>query len=60
MNSILINIFKVIGFILGFIILQSILKFFGLKVSTYLVYLLWIIALLIFYLALPAHYDLLN
>lgn len=60
MNPILKNIFKVIGFILGFIILQSILNFFGFKVSTYLVYLLWIVALLIFYLALPSDYDLLN
>tara|TARA_B100001057_G_scaffold20748_2_gene19153 strand:+ start:5273 stop:5455 length:183 start_codon:yes stop_codon:yes gene_type:complete len=60
MNSILKNIFKVIGFILGFIILQSILNFFGFKVSTYLIYLLWIVALLIFYLALPGDYDLLN
>ena len=60
MNSILKNIFKVIGFILGFIILQSILNFFGFKVSTYLIYLLWIVALLIFYLDLPGDYDLLN
>jgi hypothetical protein len=60
MNSILKNIFTVIGSILAFIILQSILQFFGFKISNYLIYLLWFIALAIFYFALPSDYEILN
>lgn len=60
MNYIIKNIFTLIGSILALIILQSILHFFGFKISNYLIYLLWFTALGIFYFTLPSDYEILN
>lgn len=53
----IVNFFtKIIGIIFIFIIINKILQFFGIELSSYLVYMFWFIAIVLFYFILPKDY----
>lgn len=58
MNFILKFLARFIGIILILTIINKILVFFGIEISSYLIYMLWFIALALFYFILPHNYEL--
>ena len=58
MNFILKFLARFIGIILILTIINKILFFFGIEVSSYIIYMFWFIAIAIFYLILPKNYEL--
>ena len=57
MNKIIKNISMIIAIIIIVIIIQSILTFFGINILSFLNYILWFLAIGIFYLILPNNYT---
>ena len=55
MRNIIIAIISVVFFI---ITLTTILKFMGIEIEIFIIYVLWMIALLLFYIFLPKHQSL--
>ena len=58
MNFILKFLARFIGIILILTIVNKIFIFFGIQVSSYIIYMLWFLAIGIFYLVLPKKYQL--
>ena len=57
MVNIMRNIYILIGIFLGIIVISTVLKFFNINISSYINYLLWVVALGIFYIVLPSGKD---
>lgn len=60
MNFILKFFVRFIGVLLSLIIINKILTFFGFDISSYLIYMIWFIAIALFYFILPKNYELFN
>ncbi len=58
MNFILKFFTRLFGTILIFTIINKILQFFGIDMSSYIIYMFWFIALGLFYFILPSDYEL--
>ena len=58
MNKLVKNISMFIAIIVILILLQNILNFLGIPLSSYITYIIWFIAVGIFYLVLPKNYTL--
>ena len=60
MNKIIKNISIFISIIVILSILQNILNFLGIEISSFIIYIIWFAAVGIFYLVLPTNYTLFN
>ena len=58
MNKLIKNISILIAIIVILIILQTILNFIGISVSSYITYIMWFVVVGIFYVVLPKNYTL--
>ena len=58
MNFILKFLARFIGIILIITIINKMLVFFGIEVSSYIIYMFWFLAIGLFYLVLPKNYEL--
>ena len=58
MNKILKNISILLGIIVIVMILLNVLNFLGIQISSYIIYIIWFVAIGIFYLVLPKNYTL--
>ena len=58
MNFILKFLARFIGIILILTIINKILVFFGIEVSSYIIYMFWFLAIALFYIVLPQNYEL--
>ena len=58
MNFILKFLARIIGIILILTITNKILVFFGIEISSYIIYMIWFLAIGLFYLVLPQKYEL--
>ncbi len=57
MNFVIKFLVRFIGIIFSLTIFNKILQFFGIKLSSYILYMLWLIAIIIFYYILPNDYE---
>lgn len=58
MNFILNFFVRLFGIIIVLTIINKLLQFFGVDISSYIIYMFWFLALGLFYLILPKNYEL--